>query len=554
MLIAVVPTSAQDISTPAVPLVVCNPLQTDVSVVLEQVGGAIEAGDATAALDLLSCALQIDPNNPLIYNDRGFIYQQLGDIDAAGQDFARALGLNPYSILPRLNLAGLQFAQQNFVGAYNNYLLAIRIDPSRTNGAFFGAGRALYSLERYGEAIPYLLRTYHASEQTTTETLDGLGYAGYAMLLEGRYDEAWDAFNMLTSAVGGRAVLSQFLQDLIAEVESLTNRPIPDAREACGQQFINVDPKNAAFSTFVEPGSELLLNGDAAGAIPLYLCARTLDPFDPIIHSNLGIAYDRNGDSESAVVAHNRAIDIDPYYAGGWINRGGLRVRVAQYDDAFNDLNRGLLLTPEDANGYYWRGIAYLDTERPVLAATDLRVLEALQLLQFNAILDEPTAVLLASAEAEIDLTAYTTTVTPPNSTYSVRVPDDWISQIDDAAPDQLVITPPDDAYTITIRLGDSATLTGRAGLSDDLMALTLAGADQGEFYGNFARIVLGVNGGWRVTSVDTAQQPIYHSVFDIEGDLYPVFQVSSSATQAAHEAGLTALYTIMETWTLTTP
>jgi tetratricopeptide (TPR) repeat protein len=550
VLAIIAPTAAQDISTPAVPLVVCDPLQRSVDALLEQVGSAIEAGDAQTALDLLSCALQIDPNNPLIYNDRGFIYDRLGSPDAAAQDFARALGLNPYSLLPRLNLAALQFAQQNYEGAYANYLFAIRVDPSRTNGAFFGAGRTLYAMQRYSEAIPYLLRAYHASDDTTTESLDGLGYAGYAFLIEARSAEAWEAFNMLTTAVGGRAVLSETLQSLIAEVESITGRPVPDTRAACGGELVNADPKNAAIAAFVQPGSDLLFADDFAGAIAQYECARALNPFDPIIHSNLGIAYDRNGDAAAAVESFNRAIAIDPYYAGGWVNRGGLRVRQGEYADAITDLNRGLLLDPDDGNGYYWRGRAYAESGRPAAAMVDWRALQVLRQLQFNQPLDAETAALLTAAESAVDLSAHLVSAAPFDGAYSVRVPADWAIQTDDTTPDQVTLTPPDSAYNLTIRLTDSQTLTGRVH-SVDLIALTLAGADQGAFYGNFARIYLAGQPGWRVASVDENARPVGTAVFDIAGDLYPVFTVSSVADQAAFDAGIDALYTVMETWTL---
>jgi tetratricopeptide (TPR) repeat protein len=58
--------------------------------------------------------------------------------------------------------------------------------------------------------------------------------------------------------------------------------------------------------------------GDANGAIPQYLAAIRLQPNNPYTHRNLGIAYYRNHDLESAESAFRRALRLSPHY---WLAR-----------------------------------------------------------------------------------------------------------------------------------------------------------------------------------------------------------------------------------------
>jgi Flp pilus assembly protein TadD len=59
-----------------------------------------------------------------------------------------------------------------------------------------------------------------------------------------------------------------------------------------------------------------------AEAVRSYECAIKLDPTVPTFHLGLGIAFQQQGDFNSAIGALKRALELDPEYANAWNSLG----------------------------------------------------------------------------------------------------------------------------------------------------------------------------------------------------------------------------------------
>ena len=63
------------------------------------------------------------------------------------------------------------------------------------------------------------------------------------------------------------------------------------------------------------------------------------------------------GDYRAAIVAYNRAIQLNPNYAEAYNNRGGVRSSLGDKQGAIADFNEALRINPNDADAYSNRGV-----------------------------------------------------------------------------------------------------------------------------------------------------------------------------------------------------
>lgn len=75
--------------------------------------------------------------------------------------------------------------------------------------------------------------------------------------------------------------------------------------------------------------------------------------------SNAEIWYKQGNDlmmqekSEDAIVAYDRATEIDPSHVGAWNNKGIALFRMRRYQDAINCYDKALAINPDHANAWY---------------------------------------------------------------------------------------------------------------------------------------------------------------------------------------------------------
>ncbi len=86
-------------------------------------------GDPIEALDYYNKALQLDPFNAEIYNNRSLIYKELGKYDKAVAGFLKAIHYDPTYVKAYNNIGLLYLHKKNHSAAIANFRKAIAIDP-----------------------------------------------------------------------------------------------------------------------------------------------------------------------------------------------------------------------------------------------------------------------------------------------------------------------------------------------------------------------------------------------------------------------------------------
>ena len=75
--------------------------------------------------------------------------------------------------------------------------------------------------------------------------------------------------------------------------------------------------------------------------------------------NNQGVVYNNGAEYDKAIVAFNKAIELDPDFAHAYNNRGWAYIELGQYGQAIDDCNKAIELDPSLALAYSNRGLAY---------------------------------------------------------------------------------------------------------------------------------------------------------------------------------------------------
>jgi tetratricopeptide (TPR) repeat protein len=199
-------------------------------------------GEFKEALKVYSRLIELAPQDPIIYNDRGNIYVDLGEYELAIQDFDQAIDLNHkydeaynnrgnvYANLGKHKRAIEDFNEaikitSNYAEAYNNrgtsyealgeyeraienYSRALKIKPENTI-AYNNRGLAYYTLGKYEQAIQDFKRTLAIDPQQAQARFN----LGLALLCIGKGEIAIAEFK--------KGIERAEEKDLVVAIESL---------------------------------------------------------------------------------------------------------------------------------------------------------------------------------------------------------------------------------------------------------------------------------------------------------------------------------------------
>lgn len=101
-------------------------------------------------------------------------------------------------------------------------------------------------------------------------------------------------------------------------------------------------------------------NAASDGATPPIVATALADPDSAEAQFNLGNYYVNNGLLDSAVVAYQRAIELDPLYQGAYANLGVVYYQQGEFELAASQYEKALELDSTDGDVVYNLGALYL--------------------------------------------------------------------------------------------------------------------------------------------------------------------------------------------------
>ena len=108
-------------------------------------------------------------------------------------------------------------------------------------------------------------------------------------------------------------------------------------------------------------GLDYNYKGEYHKAIIAFDKAIELDPDLAIAYNNRGWSYLELGQYEQAITDCDEAIELDSSLALAYSNRGLAYIRLGQYEQGLSDCNKAIELDPDLALAYSNRGMAYIE-------------------------------------------------------------------------------------------------------------------------------------------------------------------------------------------------
>ena len=289
-------------------------------------------GNYDAAIYLFNKAIDSDPDNEYLYNDRGLCYLALGEIDTAILDFSKAIELEPDCVEAYYNRGHAYFrtgskytpeGKASLEKAISDYSKAVELKPDYVE-AYYHRGVARIEFIHFYDS-PF----GEAENETFNEALndfnkalelDGTFYLSYAGMGNaydryGEFDEAAKWYNK--SLDNEYEILQELGTGALAEIYYSRGRTYQRVE----------DPQ----------------------AIQDYEKSLEYDPNIDIALGHLASIYSCIGEYEDALELYNRSVEIkESQPALGmwdfhtWEGRGVCYYKVGNYAKAAQDLNKAL--------------------------------------------------------------------------------------------------------------------------------------------------------------------------------------------------------------------
>lgn len=291
-----------------------------------------KAGDSRLALEDFNRAVQLMPEYPPTYNNRGNLLVQLVQYDEAIKDFDRATLLAPKYAAAYSNRANARMKLGQTREAIADFTRAIELAP-QSAPPLSGRGLAHLAAGKPHAAIRDFSRAVTANARFATAYRN----RAEARLVIGQGDEA-----------------------------------IEDLSRASA-----FDPSNAEL--YVVRGYAYLNTGNALAAIKDFARAAEIAPQSAEAHQALGLANAVAEAHDEAFANLNRAIEIEPRSAIAFAYRAYAYKLAEQMDVAQKDLNTALKLAPDSAEVLWASGELDEVLGRTDAAVTALRKARALK-------------------------------------------------------------------------------------------------------------------------------------------------------------------------------
>lgn len=299
-----------------------------------------QRGDYAQALAQIDLALDKNPGNGLLWNQRGLSLQRLKRFEEALSSIDRALASWPDHPEALCNRGAALYELKRFADALASYDRALAVRPHYAE-AFCYRGSALFQLKRWEEALASYERAL-AIQPVYAEALSNRGDVLVALKL---FDEALASYDHALAIAPDNA-------------ERLCNRGvalyelkrIEDALTSYDRaRALGLDSAELHYNR----GNVLLLLKQYDEALASFERTLTWWPDYAWAHCNRGIALHGLTRFEDALAAQERAVALAPGSAIAHSNYGLALHHLKRFDEAQASYERALALEPDLPDAHY---------------------------------------------------------------------------------------------------------------------------------------------------------------------------------------------------------
>ena len=272
----------------------------------------IMIGQMNKAIEAYSRAIELYPNNPATYNNRGVAYYIKGDYDRVIVDYTKVIELKPDDAKAYYNRGKIYQEKDDLDLAIADFNTVVQLKSDYTE-AYIDRGIACYDKGEYDLAIEDYTKAIHLNPNHP----NAYNNRGNAYIGKGEYDLAIKNFD----------------------------------------KAIDLEPNNTMF--YNNRGGAYGKKGDFDRAIEDFNKVIEFRSDHADAYNNRGMAYHKQDKVDRAIADYTKAIDLNPNYANAYNNRGLAYDNKSYFDRALTDFNTSIRLNSRDADVYYNRGVTY---------------------------------------------------------------------------------------------------------------------------------------------------------------------------------------------------
>jgi tetratricopeptide (TPR) repeat protein len=293
-----------------------------------------------------SRAIELQPNDPRAWYNRGNRYWELRQPDQAIADYTRAIDLDPTLAQAWNNRGILHLDKGEAEKAVADLTRAVKLDATlvfawHNRGTAHGKlGRLDLAIADYSQAVK-VAPTFAPSWTERGQVYETLG----------QHDQAVADFNQVLKLDGNDATTCFYRGLAYAALGQHENAVVELSRAA------ELNPKHG--TAWFQRGLANYKLRRFQDAVNDFTQVIDLDPSNAQAWYNRGNAYADMGQPEQAVADCTQAIKLDPNDAKAWVNRGVAYMALREFDKAIDDYSQAIKLDEKLAVAWHNRGNVY---------------------------------------------------------------------------------------------------------------------------------------------------------------------------------------------------
>lgn len=267
-------------------------------------------GNFVSAMDMMKQALEIQKDDPMILAKIAALYIDLDDIERAEAAIGKAIEKDENHVLANFIKGKLLFLKKDLPSALDQFDQTIMNDPDNSMAYYYKA-LCLMGKGMQGRTDADIFRAAAGFHDDTKAWIENQAEENLLKVLA-----------LSPNHLGAKIVLAEIY---------LRNRDLPKARDQI-KSALSLAPRR--LETLSLQGSLKILEKDFKGAVALTQKVLGLYPRDGLWHYRMGIVYLLMKETEKALTAFEKALDLDPNQIDAFELMIGICLGNKNYDKA----------------------------------------------------------------------------------------------------------------------------------------------------------------------------------------------------------------------------
>ena len=295
--------------------------------------------DHTAAIRLISRAIQIFPDQPVYHNNLGNAYRDSGRCGQAISCYQRALHIKPDLCEVYINLGITYHQLADFESAASAYQKAIRLKPDSPE-AYYNLGNTFKAQQLFDEAIS----CYQQAVALNPMLVEAFYNQANLLEKQARFDEAMACLKQCLQFKPDWSEAHSNLGNLLRQL-GFVDDAISHYRKAIYLKPELDEAHNNLGNAFKDRGS-------FGEAIDCYRKALQIRPASAQAYLNLGVTYADADHTSEAIGCFQKATQLNPQFAEAHNYMGVVLAELGRRDDAIDCFQKAIVINPDYGEAY----------------------------------------------------------------------------------------------------------------------------------------------------------------------------------------------------------